>query len=359
MRKELNEKLFGRGLIDVRDPTGSITEAKFTMPPYSILDARMGKWRKRKNAWIDLGIQGELGRQPNEDSEKTGISYRRVLDGFGGGIKKYYDKKNAYAEQGMEMPEQTIDEFVKDQPEKKNTGTSVFDPVLTELMYKWFCPQGGRILDPFAGGSTRGIVAEVLGYDYTGVECRGDQVRSNVSQADALEIAPNWIHGDSTVLGSLLDNHDDYDLIFTCPPYYDLEFYSGGDGDGSMHDTYEEFIDWYQMVFAQAVAKLKENRFLVVVVGEARDRKTGAMYGFVPDNFNVFNELGLVYYNEMILATSVGSLIMRAGKIFDQVRKIGKQHQNVLVFYKGNPRGIDVGVDIENMFNLRSWRDDE
>jgi hypothetical protein len=95
------------------------------------------------------------------------------------------------------------------------------------------------------------------------------------------------------------------------------------------------------------------------VVGEARDRKTGAMYGFVPDNFNVFNELGLVYYNEMVLATSVGSLIMRAGKIFDQVRKIGKQHQNVLVFYKGNPREIDVGIAVENMFNLRSWRDDE
>ncbi len=39
------------------------------------------------------------------------------------------------------------------------SGTSIFDPVLCELAYRWFCPPGGLILDPFAGGSVRGIVA--------------------------------------------------------------------------------------------------------------------------------------------------------------------------------------------------------
>lgn len=356
MRKELNEKLFGRGLIDVRTPENeSIMDLKFTFPPFSILDTRMGKWKNRKKAWMRLGIQGELGRQPNEDSEKLGISYRRVLDGFGGGIKKYYDKKNAYAKIGKEFPDhaKTIDNFVKEST-KKNTGTSVFDPVLTELMYKWFCPYKGRILDPFAGGSTRGIVAEVLGYDYTGIEIRTDQIDSNMAQVSELGIQPDWRLGDSTNLLDYIGDDDQFDMIFTCPPYYDLEFYSGGGGDGSMHDTYEEFIQWYYDVFEQAVKKLKDDRFLVVVVGEARNRKSGAFYGFVPDNFNVFNSLGLTYYNELILVTSVGSLIMRAGKIFDQVRKIGKQHQNVLVFYKGNPREINV----DTIYNLNPWRDE-
>ena len=32
-------------------------------------------------------------------------------------------------------------------------GTSVFCPVLCELMLRWFCPAGGSVLDPFAGGS--------------------------------------------------------------------------------------------------------------------------------------------------------------------------------------------------------------
>ena len=38
----------------------------------------------------------------------------------------------------------------------------------------------------------------------------------------------------------------------------------------------------------------------------------------------------------MILVTSVGSLPLRAGKVFKSSRKVGKQHQNVLVFLKGD-----------------------
>src|SRR5690348_7500784 len=59
------------------------------------------------------------------------------------------------------------------------TGTSIFDPVLCELSYRWFCPPGGKILDPFAGGSVRGIVASCLGFEYTGVELRAEQVAAN------------------------------------------------------------------------------------------------------------------------------------------------------------------------------------
>ena len=61
------------------------------------------------------------------------------------------------------------------------SGTSIFDPVLTELCYRWFCPSGGLILDPFAGGSVRGIVASVLGYKYEGFELRAEQVAANAN----------------------------------------------------------------------------------------------------------------------------------------------------------------------------------
>ena len=36
----------------------------------------------------------------------------------------------------------------------------------------------------------------------------------------------------------------------------------------------------------------------------------------------------------------VGNLAMRVGKYMNGGRKVGKQHQNVLVFYKGNPKNI-------------------
>lgn len=34
----------------------------FIVPPFSVLDTRQGYWQERKQAWLSLGIQSELGR---------------------------------------------------------------------------------------------------------------------------------------------------------------------------------------------------------------------------------------------------------------------------------------------------------
>ena len=47
---------------------------------------------------------------------------------------------------------------------KRQSGVSKFNPVVTEVMYKWFTPhEKSWILDPFAGGITRGGIAAMLG----------------------------------------------------------------------------------------------------------------------------------------------------------------------------------------------------
>ena len=53
-----------------------------------------------------------------------------------------------------------------------------------------------------------------------------------------------------------------------------------------------------------------------------------------------FWNCGVILYNEMILVNQIGSGTMRAGKQFSNSRKVVKHHQNVLVFYKGNPKNI-------------------
>ncbi len=77
----------------------------------------------------------------------------------------FYAKKRAReAEIGREL---TTEEFLVEHYEASDaptaSGTSIFDPVLCEIAYRWFCLQGGTVLDPFAGGSGRGIVASRLG----------------------------------------------------------------------------------------------------------------------------------------------------------------------------------------------------
>lgn len=216
-----------------------------------------------------------------------------------------------------------------------STGTSIFDPVLTELAYRWFCPPGGTILDPFAGGSVRGIVASKLGRKYLGHELRAEQVAANRDQAAAIcsEPAPVWHIGDSREIDRSFAGVE-ADFLFSCPPYADLEVYSDDPQDLSTM-PYGEFLAAYREIIAKSAALLRPDRFACFVVGDVRDKR-GNYYNFVGDTVEAFRAAGLGYYNEAILVTAVGSLPIRVGKQFTTSRKLGKTHQNVLVFVKGD-----------------------
>ncbi len=222
--------------------------------------------------------------------------------------------------------------------QQSGTGTSIFDPVLCELAYRWFSPPGGSVLDPFAGGSVRGIVASVLGRAYTGIDLRPEQVAANEIQAARIckAIPPRWIVGDSRNVATLAPYS--YDLLFSCPPYADLERYSDNPADLSTMD-YPAFVAAYREIIAASLGLLAGNRFACFVVGEVRATTGGGFYrNFVSDTIAAFHAAGAKLYNEAILVTSVGSLPIRAGKQFAATRKLGKTHQNVLVFVKGDPR---------------------
>lgn len=557
---------------------------RFIIPPFSILDARTGRWQDRKRAWVSMGIRSELGRGSNGDPTAGG----GLTFALGAQTPATYDRKRE-AEQRAGRP-MTWAEFAAAHPEAITLGLdSVFDPVLTEVAYRWFCPPGGSILDPFAGGSVRGIVAALCGYRYTGIDLRAEQVEANEAnwrdvssaggatakatappplrvddidgfrvvrddrvdggtkrralartlpsipaheivyaspaygfaqialalaaaeagkkatifvakrkewhprtraaaaagatiidvpngyltnvQAKAREYAaehgahyiefgaddpafigalaeiaretgetpsevwtvagsgvltralqqawpdakfhavqigadpdvgratlwkapekfeqpakapppfpscgeydakawafmvkhaspgallwnvasdlhgepqpvntpqPAWITGDSTDLEALLPPGEQFDLLFTCPPYYDLEVYSDDPRDISAAGSYDEFITAYRQITAAAAARLKNDRFAAVVVGEIRG-PDGAYRNLVADTIDAHLQAGLTYYNEAILITPVGSLPIRAGRVFQASRKVGKTHQQLLVFRKGRPPEI-------------------
>jgi hypothetical protein len=218
------------------------------------------------------------------------------------------------------------------------TGTSIFDPVLCELVYRWFCPSGGKVLDPFAGGSVRGIVAAELGYDYTGLDLSERQVKANDEQAKEIckKALPRWIVADSRNVDIAAPG--EYDLIFSCPPYGDLEQYSDDPRDLSLLE-FAAFLSAYKGIVASCCGMLRANRFACFVVGDFRD-KQGFYRNFVSETIGAFESAGARLYNEAILVTAVGSLPIRIGKQFGKYRKLGKTHQNVLVFYKGDPKEI-------------------
>lgn len=307
------KKLNQNTLIDF-DELKSPLEEMFGVPPFSIFDTTQGYWRKRTNEWKSLDIKSELGRGDNLC--------------FNIGFDIETSKKNKYGG-------------------KNEQRTSVFDPVLCELVYTWFMSKGNnKILDCFAGGSVRGIVASTLGKDYTGVDLRKEQINANKLQFEEIRNKFNnmkfnnidWICGDSVNIKQLVGN-EKFDLLFSCPPYYDLEVYSEDPKDISNLSEYDDFLNVYKTIIKNSCDLLKENSFAIFVVGEIRDKR-GVFRNFVGDTVNIFKSLGLHYYNEIILVNSCGSLPIRINKQFNSGRKIGKRHQNILVFYKGDVKNI-------------------
>ena len=212
-----------------------------------------------------------------------------------------------------------------------------FDPVLAEIMYKWFCVDGGAIYDCFAGGSVRGIVADKLGYKYTGIDIRQGQVDANYENASDLGLTPVWYCDDSKNADKYIQDNS-VDMIFSCPPYADLEVYSDNPNDISNMD-YDDFCKAYKEIIDVACRKLKDNRFAAFVVGDVRDKK-GAYRDFVEYTKKCFLDNGLKTYNELILVEQIGTGALRAKKQFGSLRKVIKTHQNVLVFYKGDIKKI-------------------
>jgi 1-aminocyclopropane-1-carboxylate deaminase/D-cysteine desulfhydrase-like pyridoxal-dependent ACC family enzyme len=147
---------------------------------------------------------------------------------------------------------------------------------------------------------------------------------------------PRWIVGDALDIPKLVPPSATFDLLFSCPPYFDLEKYSEDPKDLSNASDYAAFRESYDRIIEQAVARLKPNRFAVFVVGEVRG-KDGNYVGFVPDTIRAFERAGAHLYNEAILVTPVGTVGMRVSGHFARSRKLGKCHQNVLTFVKGDP----------------------
>lgn len=300
---------------------------RFIIPPFSVLDTKQGAWQQRKNYWLSLGIRSEIGREStfvNFSSKKNSNLLNHIKDA------NYTSKTK-----------DIVSKIMGD-----NDGNSIFDPVLCELAYQWFNVPKGKILDPFAGGSVRGIVASKLGFEYLGNDLRKEQIEANRINAKEVlkdsELYPVWTCGDSLNIDVIVKDYKS-DMIFSCPPYADLEVYSDLKEDIS-NMVYKDFISAYSEIIRKSCTMLNEDRFAVFVVGEVRSKSKGGYsdgyYCFIKDTISSFLDSGLIFYNDIVLLNSIGNAGLTCAKGFNGGRKVKKIHQNVLVFYKGNPRNI-------------------
>lgn len=284
----------------VKSLTGNLSR-DFVYPPFSVLDARGKQWREIKRKW-----QGQYGDE-------------------------LVETKDFLLSRGSCMMTAI------------NKGTSRFDPALAQIIYKWFMPDGnGKILNPTCGEPCTGIVAGALGYSYLGIDIRQEQIDINekIVKKHHLDDKVKYFRYNSVKLNeaNLLR---DFDMVFYSPPYYGIEIYSFDSDDISVKGIkqgYENFMDGYCKIMKNSAELLKNNRFFIMKLGDVREPKgkdKGTLYNFLGDTISYGNQIGLRFYNDLVLVSPVGTASYRARNLFS-ARKIVRTHQRVLIFYKGD-----------------------
>jgi len=291
-------------------------------------------WNSVKGDWL------RMKKEWNEKIEEAGVAQ---------GIKdpKFASRAGAWqGDTGMGniiLSKHRVEngEIKIDKKKTLNKNVSVLDPVACEAILRFFIPDDGkRVYNPFGGGVQMGFVTADYGYDYVASEIRQNQCDANNAICKDLKGSAEWIKSDS----SSYIPEGNFDLCFSCPPYYKVEEYLDYDGnppEGELNSipTYEEFRELLFVGYKKAISVLNDNSFFVVMTGDSRDNK-GAYYGCESEHELFFKNQGLHIYNKIIYLECEFTRLAHAKKTIGASRKFPKREQKIQVFYKGDMKKI-------------------
>lgn len=175
--------------------------------------------------------------------------------------------------------------------------------------------------------------AGACGYGYVASEIRQNQCDANNAICSEFNDV-RWIKSNSAEYSP----EGEFDMVFTCPPYYRVERYVDYDGNpppGEINSlpSYDEFMAILFAGYRRAIDALKDNRFFVVMTGDSRD-KNGAYYCHEADTELFFKRSGLSIYNRIVYLEAEFTRLAHAKKTL-HLRKFPKREQKIIVAYKG------------------------
>ena len=211
---------------------------------------------------------------------------------------------------------------------------SVFSPALCAYILNCYAPSEGLVVDPFAGGGTRAVMAAARGLRYAGTELREEEVAAVRERLERLGYGDTvTIHnGDAREVDRLVGTGVG-DFCYTCPPYFDLETYKGGPADLSECRSYAAFCEALADVAAATYRALKPKARSCWVVGLHRDTK-GTLLPLHHDTTRAHQQTGFRLLEEVIVNHTGTGSIRRVGQFDKGDRRLVRVHEYMLVFEK-------------------------
>jgi DNA modification methylase len=288
------------------NPTWKSLSSKFIIPPFSIRDSKQWYWAERKK------IRNQLIQDVWESREWT-LYTQKTIDGFNDIMGRSWEKA------------------------KSISSVSILDAVLAECLIRFFCVEKWTTFDPFAGDSVFWYVSGYLERPFKGIELRKEQSEINQKRCDDAKLNCKYYTDTSENMDKYIKN-DTVDMVFSCPPYRNLERYSDDKNDLS-NKTKDDFFFTIKGILTNTYKKLKDDCFACIVIWEVRDKDWGYI-NFVGETIKIMIDAWYTYYNEIIYLQQIWPKCLTAERQFNSGRKVSKIHQNILIFYKGNPKNI-------------------
>lgn len=211
-----------------------------------------------------------------------------------------------------------------------NLRFSKFHPQLAEMVVRYWSMPGDLVIDPFSGRATRAVVTKTLGRSYVGFEV-------SISTADFTEARLWDTDGPTSAIyrsdGCIMTEAQDEtaNLVFTCPPYHQLERYEDVAGQLSSIASYESFCSRVTVAMRNIHRVLKPGAFLAWVCGDWRDGKAFRL--FHHDSITMMQEVGLTIHDIVIIHNNSPFAPLQAGKVAAK-RYTSKVHEYLIIARK-------------------------
>ena len=198
---------------------------------------------------------------------------------------------------------------------------SNFPEETCKLVYELFLRDKQKVFDPFAGFGQRAYWAKYYGKSYIGYD---------ISQ-ESIDLAKNLFGVDNILADSSIAEIPEFDSVFTCPPYFDLEQYSSPDGLDKLKD-WSDFLICYESIWRRIILSSKSGIKFCVQVGDWRSK--GKYYDLVFQTEKIFENWKLTPVDKVIISR------LKTTKIkimLPQCKRLGytcKVHESLLVYEK-------------------------
>jgi DNA modification methylase len=207
--------------------------------------------------------------------------------------------------------------------------------VAKNIISFWSEPED-LVLDPFSG-RVRSLVSYAMNRKYIGYDVSKDVIqymKQKLSELLTTDIQDKVeLVNDDCINVLQKVERQSVDLVFTCPPYWDLEKYESREGQLSDYVDYDVFLVELIKRLVIAIETLKKDKYFCIIVGDFR--RKGQYVTFHSDLLQCLGTISNIKLHDVVVIQNIPfntAAFYFGGK--KHLKYTAKAHEYLLVFKK-------------------------